>query len=99
MAKLKVDLDVLQATIGVYNTEIAHFVAAKASIVTALNALKSSGWKSDASRAWFSLLDDEWLKNIDFQIRVLKSLRDDLVIANNEYEGVYDEQCRLQNYL
>jgi WXG100 family type VII secretion target len=99
MAKLKVDLDVLQATINTYNVELGNLKDAKKGIQRALNTLKSSGWDSAASKAWFSLLDDEWLKNIEFQIRVLERLRDNLDIAKDEYQEVYEEQQNLKNYL
>jgi len=99
MATLKVDLDVLQTTINTYNTEITNITAAKSAINRSLTSLKASGWDSGASKAWFSLLDDEWLKNIDYQIRVLTRLRDNLIIAKEEYNGVYNELQTLQNSL
>lgn len=99
MAKLKVNLDVLQRTINTYNTEINNLYNAKNSIQRSLVTLKSSGWNSNASKAWFSLLDDEWIKNIEYQIRVLSRLRDNLIIAKNEYTNVYNEQGTLKNYL
>lgn len=99
MATLKVDLDVLQTTINTYNTEITNITAAKSAINRSLSSLKASGWDSGASKAWFSLLDDEWLQNIDYQIRVLTRLRDNLIIAKDEYKQVYDEQEALKNYL
>lgn len=99
MAKLIVDLDVLQMTINTYNTEIIQFESAKAAIKRSLIALKTSGWDSKASKTWFSLLDDEWLNNIDYQIRVLKRLRDNMIIAKNEYQYVREEQDRLDDCL
>lgn len=99
MATLKVDLDVLQTTINIYNTEITNLNAAKSSINRSLTALKASGWDSSASKAWFSLLDDEWLRNINYQIRVLTRLRDNLIIAKEEYNGIYNELQTLQNSL
>lgn len=99
MATLKVDLDVLQITINTYNTEITNLLAAKTAIRSALSSLKASGWDSGASKAWFSLLDDEWLKNIEFQIRVLTRLRDNLLLAKDDYKDVYEEQKELKNYL
>lgn len=99
MAILKVDLDILQTTINTYNTEITNLNAAKSSINRSLNSLKASGWNSGASKAWFSLLDDEWLRNINYQIRVLTRLRDNLIIAKEEYNSVYNELQILQNSL
>ncbi len=99
MAKLKVDLDVLQTTINTYNTELVNLNAAKSTIKSSLSSLKASGWDSSAGKTWFSLLDDEWLKNIDFQIRVFTRLRDNLIIAKNEYYDVYEEQQTLKNSL
>lgn len=95
MAVLKVDLDVLQATIDTYHNELANLNAAKSAIKKSLAALKSSGWDSGASQVWFSLLDDEWLKNIDYQIRVLTRLMDNLILAKDEYYEVYMQQLTL----
>ncbi len=99
MAKLKVNIDTLQTTIQTYDTEITNLRAARASIQSSLSSLKSSGWDSNAGKAWFSLLDDEWLKNIDFQIRMLERLRNNLIIAKDEYMEVYNEQQALKNSL
>lgn len=99
MAKLKVNLDVLGQTINVYTTEIDNIKDAKKAVKKALDNLKASGWDSSASKTWFSLLDDEWLKNINFQIRVLERLRDNLEIAKGEYTDIYNEQEGLKNYL
>ncbi len=99
MAKLVVDFDDLQRAINTYNTEIANFRGAKNAISRSLSALRSSGWDSQASKAWFSLLDDEWLKNIGYQIRVLERLRDNMMIAKTEYEKVKNKQNALDDCL
>lgn len=99
MAKLVVDFDVLQSAINTYNTEITNFRNAKTAISRSMAALRSSGWDSQASKAWFSLLDDEWLTNIDYQIRVLERLRDNMRIAKTEYEKVKTKQARLDDCL
>ena len=46
-----------------------------------------------------SLLDDEWLTNIDYQIRVLERLRDNMIIAKTEYEKVKTKQDALDDCL
>ena len=99
MAKLIVDLDVMQSTINAYNREILKFKEAKVSIIRSLASLKASGWDSQASKAWFSLLDDEWLKNIDYQIRLLEHLRDCIQYGKQEYDKVLQKQDRLDNCL
>jgi len=99
MAKLKVNLDVLEETIRVYSQEIDNLRDARRGVQKALNTLKHSGWDSNAGQRWFALLDDEWLENFNFQIRVFGHLRDDLEIAQNEYQDVYDEQQRLERSL
>jgi uncharacterized protein YukE len=99
LAKLRIDLDVLDATISTYNTEISNIKRAKVQVQNALNLLSSSGWDSQASKTWFSLLDDEWLKNIDYQIRVLERLRDNLRIAKSEYLAVVEERDKLTSDL
>ena len=99
MAKLKVDIDVLENTIKTYDTETSNLQHAREAIKRSLAMLKSSGWNSNASKAWFSLLDDEWIKNVDYQIRVLDRLKGNLVTARDEYVSVYNEQEALKNYL
>ena len=99
MAKLKVDIDVLGNTIKTYDTEISNLQHARDAIKRSLVMLKSSGWNSNASKAWFSLLDDEWIKNVDYQIRVLDRLKGNLVTARDEYLFVYNEQEALKNHL
>ena len=99
MAVLKIDLDKLDRAISVYNTEISNIKDAKKSIKSSLSILRSSGWDSNAGKKWFSLLDDQWLKNMDYQIRVLERLKDNLVIAKNQYIEVYKEQDSLKNVL
>lgn len=99
MATMKVDLDVLLQTVRVYDAEIDNLNDAKKAIKRSLASLKASGWDSSASKAWFSLLDDEWLQNIDYQIRVLGRLRDNLNIAKDEYMDVYNEMQALKDYL
>ena len=99
MAKLKVDIDVLENTIKTYDTEISNLQHAREAIKRSLAMLKSSGWNSHASKAWFSLLDDEWIKNVDYQIRVLDRLKGNLVTVRDEYVSVYNEQEALKNYL
>ena len=99
MAKLKVDIDVLENTIKTYDTEISKLQHAREAIKRSLAMQKSSGWNSNASKAWFSLLDDEWIKNVDYQIRVLDRLKGNLVTARDEYVSVYNEQEALKNYL
>ena len=100
MAKLYVDMDALSRTVSVYDTELNNIEAAKKSVRSALGTLRSSGWNSSAGAAWFKLLDDEWLRNIDRQIRILERLRDNLSkIAKPEYERVYEEQQNLKNCL
>lgn len=99
LTPLRVDLDTLQTTILTYNTEITNLYAARSAIIKSLTSLKASGWDSGAGKTWFSLLDDEWLKNINYQIRVLGRLRDNLSIAKDEYQQVYAEQQALKDYL
>lgn len=99
MAKLKIDLDVLNETIRTYESSIEDFRRVEKNIISALVDLKNSGWDSNAGKTWFSLLDNEWLKNINFQIRTLESLKRDLETAKSEYEKVVERQRSLANYL
>ncbi len=99
MAKLRIDLDVLERTIQTYQTEIENIREAKTEISKALSSLKASGWDSQASKVWFSLLDDEWLKNIEYQIRVLNRLCENLKIAETKYSSVEEELNRIANDL
>lgn len=99
MAKLEIDLDVLRQTINTYNMQIIELNSAKNAIIRSLDALKCSGWDSNAGNQWFSLLDNEWLENFSFQLRVLGQLKENLSIALEEYGKVYDLQQELGNCL
>lgn len=99
MSKLRIDFDVLNKTISVYEESIQEFRNIEKRIKKILASLKSSGWDSNAGRAWFSLLDDEWIQNIEFQVRTLESLKKDLETARAEYEKVLHRQQVLEKYL
>lgn len=99
MAKLIVDFDVLSRTITEYENSIQEFRDVEKKIKKVLAELKSSGWDSNAGKQWFSLLDDEWISNIEFQIRTLESLKKDLETARTEYQKVLNRQKTLDKYL
>lgn len=99
MAKLKIDLDVLEKTIGTYESQINGFEDARRDVIRALQLLKSSGWDSGSSRVWFELMNTGWLDSMAYHIRVIGELKKELEIAKRNYEEVLNEQNQLANHL
>lgn len=98
-SKLKIDLDELEKTVDVYETEIKGFEDARDGVVQALDELKASGWVSEAGSAWFDAVDMSWTDVINYHIRVITELRKELKAAVREYNDVYKKQCELEKHL
>ena len=97
--KIKINLDKLSTAINNYNEIITDFEDAVKNTEKAISSLKTSGWKSGASTAYFLTYEDTWKKNMNKRIKIIKHLRDCLKKAQTEYTAVYDEMLELDSVL
>lgn len=89
MAKLVVDLEQLQQTINDYKKSIEEFTKMKGDLEKAIEDLKSSGWVSGASTAYFETYEDTWKSNMEMHMKILGHLEDCLVKAKADYDELY----------
>lgn len=99
MAKFKVDTDKIQDTITVYQTAIDDINDAIKNAQDAIDVLKSSGWKTNASKAFFDNFDSSWKTNIGNRVKIIEHLKSCLVNAQSEYEVLITEASQLGNSL
>lgn len=99
MAKLKIDIDILQDTLTAYQTAIDDIEGAVGDAEDAVDTLRASSWKSGASDAFFDNFDSTWKKNIEDRIQIIKHLKGCLEEAKKEYDAVYTEATQLGNSL
>ena len=95
MAQFKVDTDVLQTTIQTYSSIIDDIQGAVREAQQAIDLLRSSGWKTNASRAFFDNFDLSWKNSMNDQVKIIKHLRECLLNAKNEYGDLYTEASQL----
>lgn len=97
--KIKIDLDKLSSAITNYEDIISDFEQSVKDTEKAINSLKTSGWKSGASTAYFLAYEDTWKKNMEKRIKIIKHLKDCLKKAKDEYTEVYNEMQQLDSVL
>ena len=86
---IRVDLTQLGDTIKVYSTAITEIQTAFDDLDSAINTLKSTDWKSGASKQYFATYDDSWKQNMKRQEAILEHLKNCLEEAKTAYENVY----------
>jgi uncharacterized protein YukE len=100
MAKLKIDLDRLDVAMRDYESAITGFKNAMKNLEKAMNALKASGWVSNASTAYFRTYEENWKVIMQHHIQIIEHLRYScLGKAKTEYQQVYQELGNLKNLL
>jgi WXG100 family type VII secretion target len=97
MAKFRVNTDTLQETIDTYQTVISDIEQAIKDAQEAIDVLKNSGWKSNASKAFFENFDSSWKTNVNNRVKVIKHLKSCLQDAKTDYEELCSEASRLGN--
>lgn len=97
--RIVIDLDKLSAAVSRYDDIIAEFEESVRATEQAISLLKNSAWKSAASTAYFLQYDDGWKKNMDRRLKIIRHLKDCLVLAQTEYDAVYQEMDGLDSDL
>lgn len=99
MAKFMIDTDVLQDTISIYNTVIEDIEEAIKIAEQAIDVLRSSGWKTNASKAFFENFDSLWKINIDNRVKVVRHLKECLEDVKKDYDALCSAASQLGNAL
>lgn len=92
--EVKVDLNLLDQAVGIYDTQIDALEQAYTQADRSLEELRKSAWKSSGADAFFQNYDDTWKRDFQDHIDYLKHLRDCLKLAR---EGFYEEYERKIN--
>lgn len=99
MAVFKVDTDTLQDTINTYRTVIDDIEKAIKDAEQAIGVLKGSGWKTNASQAFFDNFDSSWKTGINNRVKVVKHLKSCLEDAKKDYDNLYTAASQVGNSL
>ncbi len=91
METFKIDSDILDKTVKEYAAFLEAVDTAVKNVDLAVNALKTSGWKSPASEAFFDNFDDSWKKNMEDRIKIITHLESCLKTAQEEYLELFIE--------
>ncbi|MDF2904941.1 MAG: hypothetical protein K0R34_262 [Herbinix sp.] len=73
----------------VYSNQAQEMRDLKAKLTVAVDDIRE-GWNSSAGDEFFKKYDEQWMKNITDYIDVIQHMSDNMDIANNKYQTVYD---------
>lgn len=99
MAIFAVNIDTLQQTIIAYQTAIEDIENAIKEAEQAIDVLKGSGWRTNASRAFFENFDSAWKTDINNRIKAVKHLKSCLESAKTDYDVLFNEVDQIGNSL
>ena len=97
--QLRVDTTQMLRTSRDYQKAIDDLEKARTNLDNAIQALRSSGWKSAASEAYFRQYDEKWKKSLETHVKTLEHMRGSLDEAKREYEKLCDQAKSLANSL
>lgn len=86
---LKFNVDALKKARDVYSEQAQEMRNLKQKLSSAVEDIRE-GWNSSAGDEFFSKYDEQWMKNITDYIDVIQHMSDNMDIANNKYQTVYD---------
>ena len=81
--------DALKRARDIYSDQAQEMRNLKAKLTTTVDDIRD-GWNSSAGDEFFKKYDDQWMKNITDYIDVIQHMSDNMDIANNKYQTVYD---------
>ena len=99
MAQFKVDTDILLDTINTYTRVTDDIENAIKEAEQAIEVLKTSGWKTNASKVFFENFDSGWKSSINNRLKVIKHLKSCLEQANTEYISLCMDASQIGNPL
>lgn len=97
--KLKVDFDVFNQSIKSYEEAIGLFEENLSELNKSIDNLRTSGWISPTSEAFFESFDNKWKKNMELHIKVLRHFKECLELAQNDYRELDEVAKGLLNVL
>jgi WXG100 family type VII secretion target len=86
---LQVNEESLKKAKTSYNEQAQRMRELKVKLCTAVDGIKE-GWDSKAGDEFFKKYDNEWVKNITDYIDVIQHMSDNMQIADNKYQTVFD---------
>lgn len=86
---LKVNEEALKKAKVTYQEQSQRMRALKSKLSTAVDGIKD-GWDSKAGDAFFKKYDNEWVQNITDYIDVIQHMSDNMQIADNKYQTVFE---------
>lgn len=92
MSEVKIDLEVLESTITVYRDSIEEIRAAIRHADEAMETLRSSGWNTSASKAFFERYNMDWKPQFEANLTYLIHLYDCLKVASEKYWAAYESK-------
>lgn len=92
MSEVKIDLEVLESTITVYQDSIEKFRAAIRHADEAMETLRSSDWNTPASKAFFEKYNMDWKPQFQANLAYLIHLYNCLKLAREKYWAVYESK-------
>lgn len=81
--------EALKKARDIYSDQAQEMRNLKAKLTTTVNDIRE-GWNTSAGDEFFKKYDDQWMKNITDYIDVIQHMSDNMDIANNKYQTVYD---------
>lgn len=86
---LKFSEEALKKARDIYSDKAQEMRDLKVKLTVAVDDIKE-GWNSSAGDEFFNKYDDQWMKNITNYIDVIQQMSDNMDIANNKYQTIYD---------
>lgn len=88
---LYVDKEELNKAQVAYHNYSLRMESLRATLEAQVDELRNTAWKTQAAEAFFKKFDDQWLKNMDQYSDVIEHMSDNMKIANEKYQLVFEK--------
>ena len=92
---LYLDREALETAQNNYSSYAQRMKSLMEKLVKAMEEVRG-GWDSDAGKAFFEKFDDEWKKNFDDYTKVVEHMADNMNVAKNKYQAIFDQADKLK---